>query len=50
MICCSTLIKKQDLKSVPIKKVKAMSLRGTNFERELEANYMGTEYAKDNLS
>ena len=50
MICCSTLIKKQDLKSVPIKKVKAMSLRGTNFERELEADYMGTEYAKDNLS
>ena len=42
-----TVIKKQGLESAPIKKVKAISSRDTSFEGELEAIYMGTEYAKD---
>ena len=41
---------KQGLKNVPIKKVKTISSRGASFEGELEAIYMGTEYAKDNPS
>ena len=44
------VIKRQGLKSVPIEKIKAISLRGTSFEGELEAIYMETEYATDNLS
>ena len=45
-----TVIKKQGLKSAPIKKVKAISSRDTSFEGEVEAIYMGTEYAKDTPS
>ena len=46
----AAVIKKQSLKTAPMKKVKAISPRGTNSEGELEAIYMGTEYAKDDLS
>ena len=46
----AAVIKKQGLKSVPIKKVKAIPSRSTTFEGELEAVYTGTGYAKDNLS
>ena len=46
----AAVVKKQGLKSAPIKKVKAISSRDTSFEGELEAIYMGTEYAKDTPS
>ena len=46
----ATVIKKQDLKSVPIKRVKAISSGGTSCEGELDTIYMGTEYARENLS
>ena len=46
----ATVIKKQGLKSVPIKRVKAISSGGTSSEGELDTIYVGTEYARENLS
>ena len=44
------VIKKQGLNSTPIKIAKAVKYMGSNYEGELEAIKIATEYARDNIS